>query len=90
MQATINISSVADAIRLLADEAERQGSDANDSSGIVRALVGVNLPGRVDAQFSAWFCVCCELADRAARVNGYTSAVEQAWAKSHAPSVASV
>lgn len=28
-----------EAVRLLADEAQRQGADANDTTGIVRALV---------------------------------------------------
>jgi hypothetical protein len=57
---------VAEAIRLLTDEAERQGAEPNDDQGIVRALVASHSLG-----FGAWFCVCCELADRNAQRQGY-------------------
>ncbi len=51
---------------ILADEAERQGATPDDSAGIVRALVLAH-----GLEFCAWFCVCCELADRAARREGF-------------------
>lgn len=72
-----------DVIQPLADEAECQGADSSDSCGIVRALVAVNLPGSTDEQFSAWFCVCCELANRSARAEGYYDSVERAWTLAH-------
>lgn len=68
-----------EAIRLMTDEAERQGATANDESRIVRAIVTANLPGRPDAQFNAWICICIDLADRAARRQGYQSEVDRAY-----------
>jgi len=47
------------AIKLMADAAEKGGADANDSTGLVRAIVTAH-----GLSFNAWFCVCCELADR--------------------------
>lgn len=66
----------AEAIQILADEAERQGCDANDTTGAVRALVQSHGLG-----FNAWFCVCCEIADRAARRQGFKSEVDRAFTK---------
>lgn len=80
---TIVIANAKDAIQALADVAEQNGADANDSTGIVRQLVSDNLSGRPDAQFSAWFCVCIELGERSARAEGYHGAVERAWALAH-------
>ena len=62
-----------EAIKLLAEEAERLGADANDSNGIVRELVVAH-----GLEFYAWFCVCCELADRAAQRQGYKDQFERA------------
>jgi len=67
---------VQEAITALADEAEKQGAEANDDRGIVRALVTAN-----GLSFNAWFCVCCELGDRAARAQGFTSAVAMAYTR---------
>jgi hypothetical protein len=50
----------------MADEAERQNATPNDESGIVRAIVTAQGLG-----FNAWFCVCCELADRKAHRLGF-------------------
>lgn len=69
MKITVN-----EALRLLTDEAERQGAEANDEQGIVRALVVAHGLG-----FNAWFCVCCELADRAAKRQGYDNEVHRAF-----------
>lgn len=69
-----------EAIRLMTDEAERQGATANDEAQIVRAIVTTNLPGRPDAQFNAWLCICIDLADRNARRQGFTSEVHRAYA----------
>lgn len=63
-----------EAIAILADEAERQGADANDTNGTVRAIVTTHGLG-----FNAWFCVCCELADRAARRQGFKNEVDRAF-----------
>ena len=57
---------IKEAIRLLTDEAQKQGADANDSTGVIRALVAAHGFG-----FEAWFCVCCELADRNAQKEGF-------------------
>ena len=67
------------AVNLMADRAENLGAESNDTQGIVRAIVTENLPDRPDAQFYAWFSICCELADRAARKQGYTSEVDRAY-----------
>jgi hypothetical protein len=64
---------VTEAVRLLADEAERLGADANDNKGIVRELVTAH-----GLSFNAWFCVCCELADRSAQREGYWNQGERA------------
>jgi hypothetical protein len=64
---------VQEAIKVLADEAETLEADANDSKGIVRRLVLANGLG-----FNAWFCVCCELADRAAQRQGYKDQFDRA------------
>jgi hypothetical protein len=68
-----------EAIALMTDEAERQCADADDSNGIIRSIVAANLPGRPDAQFYAWFSICIEISDRAARKAGFTSAVAMAY-----------
>lgn len=57
----------------LADAAEARGADCNDTAGIVRELVITHNLG-----FYAWFCVCCELADRAACREGYKSSGHRA------------
>jgi len=69
------MTDVKTAIRLLADEAERLNATANDESGIVRSLVVTHGLG-----FNAWFCVCCELADRAAKRQGFDHEVARALA----------
>ena len=68
--------SAKEAVSLLTDEAERQNADADDLRGIVRAIVVANVSE--GAWFEAWFCVCIELADRAARREGYQGAVDRA------------
>jgi hypothetical protein len=68
---------VQQAITLLTDEAERQGANANDTSGVVRALVLHHGLG-----FNPWFCVCCELGDRAARREGFKHQADKA---AHSP-----
>lgn len=67
------VTDVKEAIRLLADHAERNGADPNDDDGKVRALVTAHGLG-----FEAWFCVCCELADREAQRAGYHNQGERA------------
>ena len=57
---------VNEAIRIMADEAEEVGGTANDDSGAVRSIVE-----RHGLSFNAWFCVCCELADRKAQRLGF-------------------
>ncbi len=69
-----------EAIQLLADEAGKRGATADDANHIVRYLVQEALPGRPAAQFSAWLCVCCELADRAAQRDGFLNQVQRALA----------
>lgn len=64
---------VSAATTLLVNEAERQGADANDENGIVRKLVLAHGLG-----FNAWFTVCCELADRDARQEGFKDQFERA------------
>lgn len=65
---------IQEAIRLLTDEAERQGATANDEAGIIRSLVAVH-----GLSFNAWFCVCCDLADRKAKREGFKSEVDRAF-----------
>lgn len=72
-QTETKITTVKDAIRVLTDEAKRQGADANDTSGAVRAIVNAYGFG-----FEAWFCVCCELADRSARRDGFVDQCDRA------------
>ena len=62
-----------EAVTLLADEAERLNADANDTNGAVRELVLDH-----GLSFNAWFCVCCELADRSARREGYKDQFDRA------------
>ena len=59
---------------LMADEAERLGAECNDTEGIVRGIVQ-----RQGLSFNAWFCVCCELADREAKREGYKDKVDRAF-----------
>ena len=59
---------------MLTDTAEALGADANDTQGIVRELVLTNGLG-----FNAWFCVCCELAERSAKRQGFASEVDRAY-----------
>lgn len=63
------------AIRIMADEAERLGADGNDSNGAVRAIVT-----SAGLSFCAWFCVCAELADRSARKEGFKDQTDRALA----------
>lgn len=67
------ITNVKEAIRLLTDQAQELGADANDSTGIVRHLVTAH-----GLSFEAWFCVCCELADRNAQREGFKNQVDRA------------
>lgn len=67
---------IAEATRLLADEAIRLGADANDEQGIVRELVT-----RHELGFNAWFVVCCEIADRKAQLEGFKNQFERATSK---------
>jgi len=69
----IKITNVADAVRVMADAAIEQGADANDTNGVVRAIVLAHGLG-----FNAWLCVCCEIADRAAQKNGFKNQADQA------------
>jgi hypothetical protein len=73
MTTTAQPVDAATATQILADEAERRGATPNDDDGTVRALVAAHGLG-----FCAWFCVCCELADRRARAEGYTSQAHRA------------
>ena len=61
------------AIKLLTDEAQKRGANANDSNGIVRALVTAHGLG-----LNAWFCVCCEIADRGAQAEGFKNQADRA------------
>jgi hypothetical protein len=61
------------AINLLASRAIELGADANDTNGAVRELVSQNGLG-----FNAWFCVCCEIADRNARAQGFKNQSDRA------------
>ena len=69
----VNTVTIGLAIQLMADAAEEQGADANDSTGVVRAIVTAH-----GLEFCAWLCVCCELADRAARREGFKDQVDRA------------
>jgi hypothetical protein len=62
-----------EATQILANEAERLGAEPNDEQGIVRALVTTH-----GLSFNAWFCVCCELADRNARKQGFKGQADRA------------
>ena len=62
-----------EAVTVLTDEAIRRGADANDDNGIVRGLIFEHELG-----FYAWFCVCCEIADRQARAEGFANQGERA------------
>ncbi len=64
---------VQEATRVLTDEAERLGADANDDQGIVRELVTAH-----GLNFNAWFVVCCELADRKAQKEGHKDQADRA------------
>jgi hypothetical protein len=64
-----------EAITLLTDEACRLGADANDTTGVVRQLIEAH-----GLSFYAWFCVCCEIADRKAKELGYKNEVDRAFA----------
>lgn len=59
---------------MLTDAAESMGATPNDEAGIVRHLVSQHNLG-----FNAWFCVCCELANRQARARGFEGAVDEAF-----------
>lgn len=64
---------VQEAIRIMADEAECQGATPNDDNGVVREIVFAH-----GFSFEAWLCVCCELADRRARMKGFKDQIDQA------------
>jgi hypothetical protein len=64
---------VTEAVRILTDEAERLGATADDNNGTVRQLVTAN-----GLSFNAWFCVCCELADRSAQREGFKNQFDRA------------
>jgi hypothetical protein len=64
------------AVQLMTDAAIAQGADANDSTGIVRAIVIAH-----GLSFDAWFCVCCEIADRSARAEGFEGQAHRAAAR---------
>lgn len=68
---------VTEAIKLLADKAQEMGATASDKDDKVRVLVLSNGLG-----FNAWFCVCCELADREARAQGWKDQFDRA---AHSP-----
>lgn len=76
--APTKVTTAKEAVALLADEAESLGADANDSRGIVREIVRGALPDRKAVWFAVWFSVCCELADRAARLQGFDNEVHRA------------
>lgn len=59
--------------KILADEAEGLGATSDDEIGVVGALVAQHGLGAL-----AWFCVCCELADREAQREGYADALDKA------------
>lgn len=61
-----------EATRILADEAERLGATPGDENGMV---VNLMAPHRLSTL--ARFCVCCELADREARREGYADALDR-------------
>ncbi len=61
------------AIQILTDETERRGGTSNDDDGTVRRVVMSHELG-----FNAWFCVCCELADRDARREGFKNSIDRA------------
>ena len=63
-------------IEIFANEAERLGADANDDAGIVRSLVNAHGLG-----FCCWLCVCCELADRSARREGFDNQSHRAFVR---------
>jgi hypothetical protein len=63
-----------EAIRLMTDEAEKLGADADDTQGIIRQIVTDHNLG-----FNAWFCVCCEIADRRARSAGFRGEAHRAY-----------
>lgn len=66
------------AIEYMADKAEKDGGDANDTNGVVRRVVEEGVAGKSLGLY-AWFSVCCELADRAAKRQGYKSEVDRAY-----------
>lgn len=58
----------------LAQQAIENGADANDTTGVVRAMALSHGWG-----FDAWFCICCEIADVEARSLGYENAAHRAF-----------
>lgn len=62
-------------IQILTNVVVERGATANDDNGIVRALVTQHGLG-----FNAWFCICCELANREARSEGFADKVDRAYA----------
>ena len=66
-------ANVQTAIAEMADLAEFNNATANDETGVVRAVVA-----HYGFGFEAWFCVCCELADRAARRKGFKDQCDMA------------
>ena len=72
-QAVEKITDVKEAVRRLADECEKFGGTASDDDGTVRYIVEHYGQG-----FGAWFCVCCELADRSAQREGFKNQGDRA------------
>lgn len=60
-------------VTVMADEAEKSNADSNDENGVIRQIVIKHGLG-----FNAWFCVCCEIADRAARKEGFNNSIDKA------------
>lgn len=60
-------------IKVMSDEAEKLGGNSNDENGAVRHVVTQHSLG-----FDAWFCVCCELANRSARSEGFKNSIDRA------------
>jgi hypothetical protein len=72
-------TTVNEVISLLADECESLQAEPDDKRGIVREIVTGALAERPNIHFEAWLMVCMELADRAARREGFDNQVHRAW-----------
>jgi len=68
------MANIAEAIKIMADKAIALGeTTGSDATGIVRAVVLAN-----GLSFNAWFCVCCEIADRNAQAEGFKNQQDRA------------